>query len=41
MGPERQTELTIYVDGHEQATRLKSELRACGLLVHPSKLSVR
>jgi hypothetical protein len=29
-----QTELTIYIDGHEQATRLKSELRACGLLVH-------
>ena len=28
-----QTELTIYVDGHERATRLASELRACGLLV--------
>jgi hypothetical protein len=28
-----QTELTIYVDDHERAARLKSELRACGLLV--------
>ena len=28
-----ETELTIYVNGDEQATRLKSELRACGLLV--------
>ena len=28
-----ETELTIYVDGHERATRLASELRACGLQV--------
>jgi hypothetical protein len=26
------TELTIYVDGCERATRLASELRACGLM---------
>ena len=26
-----QTKLTIYVRGHERATRLQSELRACGL----------
>ena len=28
-----ETDVEIYVKGHERATRLASELRACGLLV--------